>query len=73
VIRVYDQVGTVIETHKHNGEFKEHNIAYSRTHDHSSMAVVSSDLGPAHFDVDATQKRARLSGSIFLAMSESVG
>ncbi|PYL08910.1 MAG: hypothetical protein DME33_05835 [Verrucomicrobia bacterium] len=65
MIRVYDQVGTVIETHKHNGEFKEHNIAYSRTHDHSSMAVVSSDLGPAHFDVDATPKAGEAFGEHF--------
>ncbi len=61
VIRVYDSAGNLIDTHEHNGEFKELselNIAYSRTHDHSSMAVASSDLVSTHFDVDATQKRA---------------
>jgi len=32
-------------------------VFYSRTHDHSSMAVASSDLVSTHFDVPATQER----------------
>jgi hypothetical protein len=31
-------------------------VFYSRTHDHSSMAVASSDLVSTHFDVPATQE-----------------
>jgi hypothetical protein len=30
---------------------------YSRTHDHSSMAVASSDLVSTHFDVPVTEER----------------
>jgi len=32
-------------------------VFYSRTHDHSSMAVASGDLVSTHFDVPATQER----------------
>ncbi len=32
-------------------------VFYSRTHDHSSMAVASADLVSTHFDVPATQER----------------
>jgi hypothetical protein len=32
-------------------------VFYSRTHDHSSMAVASNDLVSTHFDVPATQER----------------
>jgi hypothetical protein len=32
-------------------------VFYSRTHDHSSMAVASSDLVSTHFDVPPTQER----------------
>ena len=31
-------------------------VFYSRTHDHSSMAVASSDLVSTHFDVSATRE-----------------
>jgi hypothetical protein len=32
-------------------------VFYSRTHDHSSMAVASNDVVSTHFDVPATQER----------------
>jgi hypothetical protein len=32
-------------------------VFYSRTHDHSSMAVASSNLVSTHFDVPATEER----------------
>jgi hypothetical protein len=32
-------------------------VLYSRTHDHSSMAVASNELVSTHFDVPATQER----------------
>jgi hypothetical protein len=32
-------------------------VFYSRTHDHSSMAVASDDLVWTHFDVPAAQER----------------
>jgi hypothetical protein len=32
-------------------------VFYSRTHDHSSMAVASNDLVSTHFDVPAKQER----------------
>ena len=32
-------------------------VFYSRTHDHSSMAVASADLVSTHFDVPANQER----------------
>jgi hypothetical protein len=32
-------------------------VFYSRTHDHSSMAVASSDLVSTNFDVPATEER----------------
>jgi hypothetical protein len=32
-------------------------VFYSRTHDHSSMAVASNELVSTHFDVPATQER----------------
>ena len=32
-------------------------VFYSRTHDHSSMAVASNDLVSTHFDVPSTQER----------------
>lgn len=32
-------------------------VFYSRTHDHSSMAVASDALVSTHFDVPATQER----------------
>src|SRR5665213_3351696 len=36
---------------------KTGHIFYSRTHDHSSMAVASKDLVSTHFDVPAGQER----------------
>jgi hypothetical protein len=32
-------------------------VFYSRTHDHSSMAVASEDVVSTHFDVPAAQER----------------
>jgi hypothetical protein len=32
-------------------------VFYSRTHDHSSMAVASNDMVSTHFDVPASQER----------------
>jgi hypothetical protein len=34
-----------------------HHVFYSRTHDHSSMAVASRDLSSTHFDVPLTQEK----------------